>query len=108
MLTNFHVYFGNQFVGKTVGRGFTVSKTKNVEQFGERVIETGLIDEIGKRLFEKGYVFIWDWEAFSKNKEKVVINLPDKNISEATKTHVEKIIIEFLMASNVNPVLFEN
>ena len=99
--------FGYQFRETEGATGFAASKTKKVEQFEERVIETGLIDEMGKRLFEKGYVFSLNWEALSKNKVKVVINLPDKNISEATKTNVEKIIIEFLMASNVDPVLFE-
>lgn len=99
--------FGYPFRESGGGTGFAASKTKKVEQFEERVIETGLIDEIGKRLFEKGYVFVLNWEALSKNKVKVVINLPDKNISDATKTNVEKIIFDFLMASNVDPVLFE-
>ena len=99
--------FGNQFTKTTEGTGFTISKTKKVEQFKERVIATGLIDEMGKKLFEKGYVFSLNWEALSKNKVGIVINLPDKSISEATKTNVEKIVSEVLLASNVDPVLFE-
>ena len=50
------------------GTGFVASKTKKLEQFEQRVIKTGLIDEMGKRLFEKGYVFVLNWEALSKNK----------------------------------------
>lgn len=99
--------FGYQYTERTEETGFFVSKTKKVEQFEEQVIETGLIDKMGERLFEKGYTFVLDWEALSKNEMKVVINLPDKSISEVTKTNVESIITEFLIASNVDPVLFK-
>ena len=91
----------------TEGIGFTKSNIQKENQFEEQVIETGIINEMGKNLYANGYLFSLEWGVLTKSKVGVVIILRDKKISEDTETNVKKIINEFLLASNVDPILFE-
>lgn len=83
-----------------------VTEAKELVLFEEKLKETGLIGEIGKRLYENGYLFSLTWEALSKKNVDIVINLPKKEINEDNKNEVKQIINDLLLESNVNPKLF--
>ena len=78
-----------------------------INKFEEKLKETGLVDEVGKELYEKGYLFSLNWDVLSEKKVNIVINLKQEEFGEDNKNEVEQIVNQFLIVNNVDPRLFK-
>ena len=79
-----------------------------LNQIEVKLNETGLLGDIGKRLYDYGYLFCLDWAVLSEKKVDIVIKLPQEDISEDTKNELKLIVDEFLIENKMDPKIFRN